>query len=71
MTNEEFEQHFQKVINTTLDTVDNKENIEKLFNAYGVKKDDDPVRVAMLMGRAYSDTLAHNLLKEFLVDDDA
>ncbi len=71
MTNEEFEQRFQKVINTTLDTVDNKENIEKLFNAYGVKKDDDPVRVAMLMGRAYSDTLAHNLLKEFLVDDDA
>ncbi len=64
MTNEEFEQRFQKVINTTLDTVDNKENIEKLFNAYGVKKDDDPVRVAMLMGRAYSDTLAHNLLKE-------
>lgn len=71
MTNEEFEQRFQKVINTTLDTVDNKENIEKLFNAYGVKKDDDPVRVEMLMGRAYSDTLAHNLLKEFLVDDDA
>lgn len=64
MTNEEFEQRFQKVINTTLDTVDNKENIEKLFNAYGVKKDDDPVRVAMLMGRAYSNTLAHNLLKE-------
>lgn len=71
MTKDEFEKRFQKVINTTLDTVDNKENIEKLFNAYGVKKDDDPVRVAMLMGRAYSDTLAHNLLKEFLVDDDA
>lgn len=71
MTNKEFEQRFQKILNTTLDTVDNKENIEKLFKAYGVKKDDDPVHVAMIMGRAYSDTLAHNLLKEFLVDHDA
>lgn len=70
MTNKEFEQRFQKVLNKTLDTVDNKENVEKLLNDYGVKKGDDPVHVAMLMGRAYSDTLAHNLLKEFLVDHD-
>jgi hypothetical protein len=70
MTSEEFEQRFQKIYNQTLDIVDNKENVEKVLNSYGVKKGDDPVRVAMIMGRAYSDTLVHNLLKEFLVDDD-
>ncbi|WP_295745340.1 hypothetical protein [uncultured Limosilactobacillus sp.] len=70
MTSEEFEQRFQKIYNQTLDIVDNKENVEKVLNSYGVKKGDDPVRVAMIMGRAYTDTLVHNLLKEFLVDGD-
>lgn len=70
MTSEEFERRFQNTLNSTLDAVDNKEAVNKVFKAYGATENDDPDRVILLLARTYADTLVHNLLKEFLVDND-
>lgn len=69
MTNDEFNQRFDKVVANVNSKLNSKENMDKMYKELNLDN-TDPDFITLKMANFYSRNLLRELFREFLVNDD-
>lgn len=68
MTNDEFNQRFDKVVANVNSKLNSKENMDKMYKELNLDN-TDPDFITLKMANFYSRNLLRELFREFLVND--